>query len=54
MYYDLTKQQIKQDILGKLKRHFGKILGEATSEEIYKACALTLRTTLWTNGWTRT
>ncbi len=43
MYYDLTKQQIKQDILGKLKRHFGKILGEATSEEIYKACALTLR-----------
>ncbi|MEI6102028.1 MAG: glycogen phosphorylase, partial [Eubacteriales bacterium] len=43
MYYDLSKQQIKEDILGKLKRHFGKLLNEATPEEIYKACALTLR-----------
>ena len=43
MYYELTKQQIKENILGKLKRHFGKLLSEATPEEIYKACALTLR-----------
>jgi starch phosphorylase len=43
MYYELTKEQIKENILGKLKRHFGKILSEATSDEIYRACALSLR-----------
>jgi starch phosphorylase len=43
MVYKLSKQQIKENILGKLKRHFGKMLSEATSDEIYRACALTLR-----------
>ncbi len=43
MYYELSKKQIKENILGKLKRHFGKMLSEATPDEIYRACALTLR-----------
>ena len=41
----LTPQQeaLKSDIVGKVNRHFGKILEEATSHMIYAACALTVR-----------
>ena len=41
----LTKAQeaLKQDIIGKINRHYGKILEEATPQMIYGACALTVR-----------
>ena len=41
----LTPQQeaLKSDIIGKVNRHFGKILEEATPHMIYAACALTVR-----------
>ena len=41
----LTKAQeaLKKDIIGKINRHFGKILEEATPQMIYGACALTVR-----------
>lgn len=41
----LTKSQeaLKKDIIGKVNRHFGKILEEATPQMIYGACALTVR-----------
>lgn len=31
------------NIIGKLKRHFGKTLDNATTEEIYKSCAICIR-----------
>ena len=41
----LTKEQeaLKQDIIGKVNRHYGKVLEEATPQMIYGACALTVR-----------
>ena len=41
----LTPQQeaLKSDIIGKVNRHFGKVLEEATPHMIYAACALTVR-----------
>ena len=41
----LTKAQeaLKRDIIGKINRHFGKVLEEATPQMIYGACALTVR-----------
>lgn len=41
----LTPQQeaLKSDIVGKINRHFGKILEEATPHMVYAACALTVR-----------
>ncbi|MGI6153544.1 MAG: glycogen/starch/alpha-glucan phosphorylase [Christensenellaceae bacterium] len=38
-----TKEQLKDEILGKLKRVFGTTLENASKEQIYKACALTMR-----------
>ncbi|MDL2237742.1 glycogen/starch/alpha-glucan phosphorylase [Christensenellaceae bacterium OttesenSCG-928-K19] len=37
------RERIKEMILGKLRRGFGKTLAEATKEQIYKAVALTVR-----------
>lgn len=37
------KLELKSEIIGKLKRHFGTTLEDATKLQIYKACALTVR-----------
>ncbi len=50
---DAMKQKIKDEILGKLRRHFGVTLEEATKVQIYKSCALTIRDTIvdkWTDA----
>ena len=39
----LSKTQVKQSILTKLSRHFGVSEKEATREQMYKACAMTVR-----------
>ncbi|MHB1315479.1 MAG: glycogen/starch/alpha-glucan phosphorylase [Christensenellales bacterium] len=39
----LNKEQIKENITGKLKRHFGKTIQDATDLQIYKAVAMTVR-----------
>ncbi len=41
----LTAKQeaLKNEIIGKVNRHFGKVLEEATPHMIYSACALTVR-----------
>ncbi len=41
----LTAKQeaLKTEIIGKVNRHFGKVLEEATPHMIYSACALTVR-----------
>ncbi len=38
-----NQQQIKDEILGKLSRHYGRTLEDATKSHIYKAAALTIR-----------
>lgn len=38
-----SEKQLKEEILGKLQRHFGRTLDDATKSHIYKAAALTLR-----------
>lgn len=53
MAKEYTKQEIKEEILGKLKRHFGKTLEEATKDQIYKSCALSIRDIIvekWTDA----
>ncbi len=53
MGYDLSKEEIKEKILGKLKRNFGKTLEEATQDQIYKSCALSIRDVIvekWTDA----
>ena len=40
---EISKEQIKQSILGKLQRYYGKSLKEATRYQIYFAVASTLR-----------
>lgn len=50
---ELSQADIKEGILGKLKRHFGKTLEEATKDQIYKSCALCLRDSIverWTDA----
>ena len=37
------QEQIKEEILGKLNRHYGRTLEDATKAHIYKAAALTVR-----------
>ena len=37
------KDMIVQNIIGKLKRHFGKTLENATKDELYKASAICIR-----------
>ncbi len=47
-----SQQALKEEILGKLSRHFGRTLEDATPAHIYKAAALTVRdkiVTKWTN-----
>ena len=41
----LTAKQeaLKTEIIGKINRHFGKVLEEATPHMVYTACALTVR-----------
>ncbi len=49
----MTKEEIKEEIIGKLKRHFGRTLAEASQEQIYKSCALSIRDTIvekWTDA----
>lgn len=51
---ELTASQraLRDDILGKLSRHYGRTLEDATPSHIYKATALTVRdaiATRWTN-----
>lgn len=46
-----AQQQIKKEILGKLSRHYGRTIEDATKSHIYKATALTVRDTImkrWT------
>ncbi|MCD8048432.1 MAG: glycogen/starch/alpha-glucan phosphorylase [Clostridia bacterium] len=46
-----SQQAIKDEIVGKLSRHFGRTLEDATPMHIYKAAALTVRDTIverWT------
>ena len=38
-----AQEKIKDEIIGKLSRHFGRTLEDATKSHIYKAAALTLR-----------
>jgi len=38
-----NQKQIKEEILGKLSRHYGRTLEDATKSHIYKAAALTIR-----------
>ncbi len=38
-----NQQQIKDEIIGKLNRHYGRTLEDATKAHIYKAAALTVR-----------
>lgn len=37
------EETLKKEIVGKINRHFGKTLDEATPKMIYNACALTVR-----------
>lgn len=51
--YEGEKLKIKEAILGKLRRHFGRTLEDATQSQLYKACALTIRDEImerWTNS----
>ena len=43
--YKLTadEEALKQEIIGKVGRHVGKVMEEATPHMIYAACALTVR-----------
>ena len=38
-----AEEALKQEIIGKVGRHFGKVMEEATPHMIYAACALTVR-----------
>lgn len=37
------KKRVKEAIAGKLRRHFGRSIEDATERQLYNACALTLR-----------
>ncbi len=41
--FNTKKEQIKSNITGKLRRYYAKTVEKATPEQIYKACALTVR-----------
>lgn len=38
-----AEEALKKEIIGKVGRHFGKVMDEATPQMIYSACALTVR-----------
>ncbi len=39
----MSTEKIKTEILGKLKRHYGKTLEMATPEQVYQACAMCIK-----------
>lgn len=41
--YDAKKKFIKDEIVGKIKRYFGKTIDQATQREIYTAVSMTIR-----------
>lgn len=41
--YDAKKKFIKDEIVGKVKRYFGKTIDQATQREIYTAVSMTIR-----------
>ena len=41
-----TKTALKEAIAGKLQRHFGREVEDASKEQIYEACALVVRDAL--------
>lgn len=43
MTTEISNEALKEAIISKLKRTFGRTLDEATKEQVYKACALTLQ-----------
>ena len=43
-----TEEALKNEIIGKVSRHFGKVMEEATPNMIYTACALTARDQIMT------
>ena len=38
-----SEEALKKEIIGKVNRHFGKVMEEATPHMVYTACALTVR-----------
>ena len=38
-----SEEALKKEIVGKVSRHFGKVMEEATPHMVYTACALTVR-----------
>jgi starch phosphorylase len=46
------EQQLREDIVGKIERYFGKTLDEATPKMIYTACALRVRDSIM-NQWSK-
>jgi starch phosphorylase len=38
-----TKTALKEAIAGKLQRHFGREVADASKEQVYEACALVVR-----------
>ncbi len=38
-----SEEALKKEIVGKVSRHFGKVMDEATPHMVYTACALTVR-----------
>ena len=47
------KEQIINEVIGKLRRHFGRTLEEATPSQLYKAVAMTVRDAIM-EKWTAT
>ncbi|MDR0405721.1 MAG: glycogen/starch/alpha-glucan family phosphorylase, partial [Clostridiales bacterium] len=47
------KNEIKEQIIGKLERYFGKTLGDATDRQLYMATAMTVRDRIM-DRWTQT
>lgn len=47
------KNKLKEEISGKLERHFGKTLSDATGRQLYKAVAMTVRDRIM-DRWTQT
>ena len=38
-----SEEALKKEIVGKVNRHFGKVMEDATPHMVYTACALTVR-----------
>ena len=38
-----SEEVLKKEIVGKVNRHFGKVMEDATPHMVYTACALTVR-----------